>query len=221
MSSKRPTTDALIESLAQDAAASPRLFSAGAVVAGWLAAATAYTVGLTVLLGPVRGDAWQQFTTNMTFATEITVAILAFILLAAYAVRSSIPGRSNKTFLWFGTAGLIAFVALIASGLITPYLEPSMHGKRDHCIWEAFLYSVPSVAGLAYLLQRRYLLTPRLTLATGAAAAGLIPAVTMQWACMHDPVHGLAFHVAPLFALIAAVLLARLGYERLFLQGNV
>jgi hypothetical protein len=84
-----------------------------------------------------------------------------------------------------------------------------MLGKRPHCFVEVLIYGVPIlVAGL--LLLRR--LAPLGRWSAGfvmGAAAGVIPALLMQLACIYIPSHILIYHIAP--ALAVAVLGALAG----------
>ena len=65
------------------------------------------------------------------------------------------------------------------------------------------LYSVPPLVWLIYLQRQRYVLEPVRAVGHAALAAGLLPALMMQIACMYEPSHILSFHVLPVVILAA------------------
>ena len=72
-----------------------------------------------------------------------------------------------------------------------------MLGKREHCVWETFIYALPPML-LAFVLTRRlYPLQPVQTAMYFSLAAGMMPALYMQIACMYAPDHILKFHILP------------------------
>ena len=72
-----------------------------------------------------------------------------------------------------------------------------MLGKREHCVWETFIYALPPML-LAFVLTRRlYPLQPVHTAMYFSLAAGMMPALYMQIACMYAPAHILQFHILP------------------------
>ena len=97
---------------------------------------------------------------------------------------------------------------LFLVGLASPALEPSMLGKRPMCFVETLIYSVPPLLALWFIQRRLYPLRPVASAMLAGLSSGLIPAVYMQFACMYEPLHILAFHIGPGLgvALIAALL---------------
>ncbi|MBW2244544.1 MAG: DUF1109 family protein, partial [Deltaproteobacteria bacterium] len=70
---------------------------------------------------------------------------------------------------------------------------------------------VPLGAGF-WALRRRAVLNRRLAGFCLGAAAGSLPALVMQWACMYDPAHAFMAHLGPgaLVAIAGALLGPRL-----------
>ena len=207
--SRDKDTETLIDKLADDAKHSgatlrPMSPAPGAVV--WTALAACYTWLTALVIGPAREGVLEQLMVPDLFAAEVLLGVTSVLAMASYALLSSVPGRASTTLLGVAVMALFAWIALLASGLWSPYVEPSMLGKREHCFWESYLYSVPAWLGLTLMLRRRYMLSPRVTLSAAAVAAGLVPAVTMQLVCMHDPLHGLLFHVSPALPLVVLAL---------------
>ena len=148
------------------------------------------------LLGPFRSNALAQLLSVERFFLESLLGFSAIILLAIATLRSATPGLSNTYLVAAVVAGL-AWVAHMALGLALPTLPASMDGKRAHCFIEVLIYSVPSGLFLLWLAYRRYSLSPYATSLLAGIAAGLLPAWLMQFACMYDAQHGLAFHIFP------------------------
>lgn len=89
------------------------------------------------------------------------------------------------------------WVGFYVLGLFEPALDPSMHGKREHCHYEAFIYSLPPTIISCWLISKRL---PLQTFQTGlltGIAAGMIPALLMRFSCMYDPGHILKAHILP------------------------
>jgi hypothetical protein len=91
-----------------------------------------------------------------------------------------------------------------------------MQGKREGCWMEVLLCGVPPLLlGLA-LLRRLAPLSRAWTGALLGAAAGALPGLLMQLACMYVPAHILSHHLAPIAvvagtgALLGAVMLRRI-----------
>jgi len=90
------------------------------------------------------------------------------------------------------------FLASVAAGVLGhPAVEPSMAGKRETCIWEALLISLPPLIGAIVLIRRRFPLEPIQSAGPLAGATMVIPATLMHVACMYDPVHIFLSHILP------------------------
>jgi hypothetical protein len=72
------------------------------------------------------------------------------------------------------------------------------------------IYSAPPILAALFIARRLYPLHYRRTAMLLALAAGMIPALFMQIACMYDPSHILLLHVLPglSMVLVAAALAA-------------
>lgn len=170
----------------------------------WLGLSAFYVVVLTHLLGPIRPTAVTQLQTEPRFLLEMLVGAVVAVGLAFTAYRCAVPGatKGGVTFVVavLGALWLGGFVL----GLVSPALEPSMLGKRDHCFVETFVYALVPVLALLYGQRRLYALRPGQAAVVAGLAAGILPALYMQIACMYQPAHILAFHIGP--ALAVAVL---------------
>ncbi len=72
-----------------------------------------------------------------------------------------------------------------------------MLGKRPHCFVETLFYALPPLVLGCYLTRRLFPLRPLRTAMAVGLAAGMLPALYMQLACMYIPDHILKFHIAP------------------------
>jgi hypothetical protein len=92
-----------------------------------------------------------------------------------------------------------AWVAVYVVGIWYPAHPVSALGARPYCIWQAVLFSVPSLALMLVIARRLFPLWPRTTGMLAGAAAAAIPGALMQFACMYVPVHILTHHIGPVF----------------------
>ena len=181
----------------------------------WLLLSASYVVLLTHSLGPIRPTAINQLQSEPRFMLEMVLGAMAAAGLAVVAFRAAMPAALGR-----GVAAVVgAMVALwlggFVAGLLSPALEPSMLGKRDHCYLETFVYAIPPLVGLLYWQRKLYPLQPEKAALLAGLAAGVLPALYMQIACMYQPSHILAFHVGPALAIAAiAPLLLRLWRRR-------
>ena len=140
------------------------------------------------------------------------LGLSALTVAAEPAFRAAVPGALTSR-LAFTSAGLVVlWIAAYVVGLVAPALEPSMLGKRNHCFLETFLYALPPAGLACYLCWKYYPLEPSKMALRCGLAAGLMPALYMQIACMYDPGHILLFHILP--GLVVA--LATLACFRVF-----
>ena len=200
-------TKQLINDLAKDLEPSRRTWRWPLVWFLWLLGTAAYVGLATLWLGPFRPGFTTQMLSVPTFTLEMLLGVCAVGGLAMLALVSSIPGRSIKWLTLFACIASTAWLLTIAVGLWWPVLEPSMSGKRDHCVWEAYVYSIPPLLVMLHMQGRRFSLAPGLSRAAAAGAAGFAPAVIMQIACMHQAEHALLFHLAPALMLVVAMVL--------------
>ena len=190
--------NALIGALVDDLQPVAVRWSAVRVGAIWLIASVTYVVAAMAVMGPFREGFESQLLNHPRFAAEMMIGVLAVVCFILVAIRQAVPGQATRPLqyiaLGLGAIWLLNFVA----GVHFPTLEPSMHGKREFCAWESYVYSAPPAFFAVVLLVRRFPLHPLASGINAGAAAGLIPAVTMQIACMYEPVHILAHHAAPI-----------------------
>ena len=191
----------LIRQLVEDAAPVPWWRRAPVLTGLWLVVTIAYVLVATAYHGPFRPGSLQQLIQSPMFLLETVVAGLAAITVAHFAFALGIPaGASLRKVLTVSTLAVLGWLAFYAYGLWEPALEPSMAGKRHLCYREVMVLSLPPLLLGLVLLRRLY---PTRGFAAGAvlgAAAGLVPAITMQFACMYLVDHILTHHVAPVGA---------------------
>ncbi|MEQ8485073.1 MAG: NrsF family protein [Pseudomonadales bacterium] len=182
-----------------------RVLPATLVALLWLGASVLYVLAIMLWIGPLRPGALQQLMEYPQFTTEMLSGVGSLVCLSVAAMRMSVPGSPTRMLLLLGWTLGAVWVGHIVVGLWLPPFAPSMLGKREWCVFEAYVYSVPPLVWALWLQRRRYVLDPMRTSLYAALAAGLVPALAMQVVCMYDPVHILNFHVAPVAALAAAV----------------
>lgn len=177
-------------------------------IATWFGLSALWVVLATGWLGPLRPGAWQQLLDHPRFLFESLLGIASILAVAVAGFRSFIPG---------GMSRLTGLVAVVLSGLwlanylvgfISPALEPSMLGKRAHCYLETIVTAMPPVALAVFMQRRLYSLRPMASAASLGFAAGMMPALYMQVACMYAPGHIFAWHIVPgVLAVLPAMLL--------------
>ncbi len=163
----------------------------------WLLASAAYVVLVTYWLGPIRPTALVELQTVPRFTVEMLLGAAGATGLAVASFRAAVPGRLSRRALWLALGLVALWVSLYLVALVYPALEPSMLGKRDHCYLEAILCAFAPLLALLYWQRRMYTLAPWRAAALAGLAAGVLPALYMQLACMYAPAHMLAFHVLP------------------------
>ena len=173
----------------------------------WLLFSAVYLVAVTHWFGPIRSTALDQLALYPRFALESLAGLVAIVLVCLAAFRAVVPGLASSRLVTVAAGLTLLWIGSYIVGLASPALEPSMLGKRDHCFLETVVYAVPPLLAALYLGRRFYPLRPLRTAASLGLAAGMMPALYMQIACMYEPGHILAFHIAPGLA-VAAVGLA-------------
>ncbi|NOR80283.1 MAG: DUF1109 family protein, partial [Methyloprofundus sp.] len=175
----------------------------------WFFISWVYVIALSLYLGPLRDGALESLITSPQFAFELSVGFISGVLFCVIAFQESIPGLRHKWLIYLSYFSAILWVSCYVVGLSFPALEPSMLGKRAHCVLEAYLYSIPPLIIGYFLIYRRY---PLNSLRAGiflGISAGMLPALFMQISCMYDPRHILTHHIGPAF--VAIVVGAILG----------
>ncbi len=196
--------DALIATLSADLQSVKPATPVDRVAIAWLLLSAMYVVAITHFMGPARSNAWFQLATEPRFLLECLGGLLAMTIGAVGAFRAAVPGALSRRFLLLAIALMPIWWSFYLVGLLEPGMEPSMLGKRPHCIWETFVYALPPMV-LAFLLTRRfYPLRPVYLAFSFSMVAGMMPALYMQIACMYAPAHILAFHLLPGILVAAA-----------------
>lgn len=194
----------LIAELARQAAPVRRRRPALLVATGWWLGAWAFAVLAVLAVGATRPGAFAQLATHPQFLLESLAGLVASLLLAWFAFADAVPGRSRPGLLVAGLVLAAAWVLAYVAGLEYPALEPGMLGKRSLCYLETLLYAAPPALAGIWLSRRYYVLMPLRNTVVLTLAAGMVPALFMQVACMYDPAHILSHHVLPIPLLVAA-----------------
>jgi hypothetical protein len=194
--------DELIASLSRDLKPVSPAPNVNGLAMVWFLLSAGFVVVMTHLVGPIRPGAFSQLVSEPRFLLETLLGVAAIIWTSLVAFRAAIPAALNRT---FGTIGFVLMVLWLAQyvfGLIDPALEPSMLGKRDYCYLETMAYSLPLILAALLLVRRLYPLHYLRTAMTLSLAAGMLPALYMQLACMYEPSHILRLHVLPGLAMV-------------------
>jgi len=169
----------------------------------WLLASVAFVTAITLATGPMRPGFAAQLAASPRFALESLLGFGAAALAMLGALRLARPGDNplrTRALPGLGLLGL--WVIALGVGFVSPALEPSMLGKRPHCVIETQLYAVPPLLLGLWLLRRLAPLQRVWTGALAGAGAGALPALIMNFACMYAPQHVLFFHLGPAFLVI-------------------
>ncbi|RTR39439.1 DUF1109 domain-containing protein [Shewanella canadensis] len=189
--------DSLIANLSRNLAPVPPPPNINKLAMLWFCLSAFFVVVLIHLMGPVRPGAFSQLLKEPRFLLECLLGLAAIIWVCQLAFRDAIPGALTKQFYAFGIMLMVFWVAQYVIGFVSPALEPSMLGKRDHCFTETLLYSLPLILSGLFLIRRLYPLRPVRTAMSISLAAGMLPALYMQLACMYGPSHILTHHILP------------------------
>ncbi len=163
----------------------------------WFALSAIYVVAVTQLFGPIRSNAIAQLGTEPRFALETMLGVAAILWFSLLAFRSAIPAALSRQFAAAGLILMALWLAQYVIGLVSPALEPSRLGNRQHCYIETMVYSLPVILAGLFFVRRLYPLRPVRTAMSISLVAGMLPALYMQLACMYEPTHILAFHILP------------------------
>ncbi|MEO0443544.1 MAG: NrsF family protein [Pseudomonadota bacterium] len=187
----------LITDLVDDLSPKPRQWPVLSIALLWWVLTWLYVVAVTAAFGPLREGVHHQIAHNHHFQVESLLGLFASLLFALIAWYSSIPGGATKKITIIASVTALAWLSFYIVGFWAPALEPSMHGKRLYCYLEAFVCSVPPTLLACYFIAKRYPLKRRQTGLAIGLAAGMIPALWMQFACMYEPAHILSHHILP------------------------
>ena len=181
----------------------------------WFLVSAVYVVAVIHLFGPARPGAFTQLATEPRFLVETLLGVAAILWVSLLAFRSAVPAALSKRFATIGMLLMALWLAQYVIGLISPALEPSMLGKRKYCQFESLIYSLPAILGGLFIVRRLYPLRPLRTAMSIGLAAGMLPALYMQLACMYEPALIISFHIIPglLMVGVSAAIAARLQWR--------
>lgn len=208
-------TDTLIASLSSDLQPVHPPLSADITALLWLTGSAGFVIGITAWFGPIRPNALTQLATEARFLLETVLGVVAIASTAVMAFRTTVPGAATSRGVLIAIALMMLWLGHYVIGLAHPALEPSMLGKRDHCVVEALVFGLPP-ALLALLLSRRfYPLRPAYSTFLLCLAAAMLPALYMQIACMYGPAHILQMHILPALLVTTGGTLCAWGWVRI------
>lgn len=196
--------DLLISNLSRDLAPVSPAPNINILAMVWVLLSAIYVVAVTHLFGPIRSGAFSQLAADPRFLLESMLGLAAIFWISLLAFRASIPGVLTRRFAAGGLILMALWLAQYVIGLVSPALEPSMLGKRDHCFIETMIYALPPILSGLFLIRRLYPLRFVRTAMSISLAAGMLPALYMQLACMYEPSHILAFHIFPGLLMVLA-----------------
>lgn len=206
--------DNIIQSLSKDLQPVATSVAVDSKAMLWVLLTAAYVILVTQWLGPIRADAFNQLITVPRFFIESLLGLTAIAMLALCAFRAAVPGRLTARFAITSFALLALWIANYAYGLIDPTLEPSMAGKREQCWLQTAAMTLPPMIAAVLLTRRLYPLSPLKTVFLFSLAAGMIPALYMQMACMYIPEHILKHHILPGLAMAVLGCVLSLFYRK-------
>lgn len=209
--------DALIRELARDLRPAPRLRDPRLLALLWFVGSWTFVTAVTWAVAPFRPGFVDQLLDSPRFALETLFGLGAGGLAIALFFSLGVPGQgAPRRRVGVALGVLVLWSLAYVYGLVDPALTPSMVGKRPWCVFEVLIYGFPIL--LAALFGLRVLAPLGRTGAglVAGAAAGAVPGLIMQVACMYDPAHILEFHIAPI-AVLAGIgaLLGRLTLRRI------
>ncbi|MDJ0847979.1 MAG: NrsF family protein [Myxococcota bacterium] len=197
--------DDLIDGLVSELEPAGPLRRPGPLTALWWAGSWIFVLGVTLAVAPMRPGALDQLLSAPRFAFETLFGAAAGLVAVWMAFALGIPGHgATRRRVAAGLGLLVLWSCAYVVGLFDPALEPSMLGKRPGCVFEVLIYGTPTLLVALALLRRLAPLERAWTGAVVGAAAGAMPGLLMQLACMYVPSHILAFHIGPVAALAAA-----------------
>ncbi len=183
----------------------------------WLLVAFVVTLIIFSLSGPFRQGAAQQLLGSLQFIIESVTGVIAITMLIYAGFEMAIPSaKSSFQRIRWSLLAMLVWIAFYVIGLVAPAIAPSVLGERELCYIETFVFALPALFAGLYWANRQWPTHPIVTGGVIGLAAGAIPALIMQFACMYDPHHILQYHILP--GLSVGLLGAILGF--LFLKAR-
>ena len=179
---------------------------------GWLLGGWGVIASSVLTLGPLRPGAIDQLGSSPQFLMENLLGLLSGTLLAAVGFRLCIPGSGGPLRSPWILVVPLAWLGACLFAWVSPALPSTMLGKRPGCELQVLALGATMLCIALFHARRLASLHPITTGACLGAAAGAIPGLMMQLACMYEASHTLAFHLGPigLLALVGALLGRRL-----------
>jgi hypothetical protein len=205
----------LIADLSRDVAAVSPAPAVNTLGIAWFVLSAVYVVVATHIFGPARVGAFSQLAAEPRFLMESLLGAAAILWTSLLAFRAAVPAALTRQFAVGGLVLMSLWLAQYLIGLVSPALEPSMVGKRSHCYYETMIYALPPILVGVFLIRRLYALRFVRTAMSLGLAAGMLPALYMQLACMYEPAHILTMHILPgLLMVLAGAAIASLWRQR-------
>lgn len=193
--------DNLIEQLVAEASGGTRRFYPRRLMWVWGVASALFILGVITLLQPFRQEWDNQLFTSLRFAAEMFFGAATIVWLIVLTFRSAVPASNIKLPALLAALSCAFWIGAILLSFYDPTYSSTMAGKRDHCVFEIFFLSLPPAVIGGVWLTRGFVLNGWLSGLTLGLAAGMIPAVLMQLACMYSPGHALLDHLPPVILL--------------------
>lgn len=202
--------DELIKELSSNLQPARPAPGANKLALAWFLVSAICVVAVIHLFGAIRPGAYSQLVSQPRFLLEMLLGAAAIFWISLVAFRASIPGLLGRQFAVGGLVLLGIWLAQYVIGFISPALEPSTLGKRHFCYFETMVYALPPIVAGLLLVRRLYPLRYVRTAMAVSLAAGMLPALYMQMACMYEPAHILSLHILPgLLMVLAGAAIAR------------
>lgn len=164
----------------------------------WLTAAFFISLIILLIASPLREGALGQLFSSAHFFIESFIGVIAISMLIYSGFEMAIP--SDKSYFQrvrWSLLAMLVWISFYVLGLIMPALVPSVMGKREFCYVETFIFALPALAIGLYWASKQWPAHPIITGGVIGIAAGSVPALLMQFACMYDPIHILQYHILP------------------------
>jgi hypothetical protein len=157
---------------------------------------------ITYAVQEFRPNFWEQLTRYPRLDIELASGAAWVIVLFYTIFVSNIPGEKIPCAARALNVVLpVLFAGAVLFGFFMDSPEASRSGSRPLCDLEVLIYGGGALAGFLFLLQRGIIASGNWSRWRVGWATGLVSALTMQLACMYDPLHGLLFHFGPAFIL--------------------
>ena len=162
-------------------------------------------------LQPFRPGFLEQILNFPRFSLEIFFGYAAAILAIAIGFIMSVPGAKEEKFVRnLIRIGVILFAGVFLYSLSSPSMPITMAGKRGFCIFEVAIFGGVLAILLIAFHRRSVFFKPTASSLFIGIGCALLPAITMQLACMYNPQHALTHHYGPILVVTAfSIILGR------------